>query len=280
MRWRGRRTSENVEDRRGRRVTGGLKLGGGGLLLLVVVALLLGEDPIRLLENSGALMESAPAPRRVDQNDEEAEFVSVVLADTEETWADIFAAGGARYSPPTLVLFSEYVESACGFNSAAVGPFYCPGDGNVYIDLGFFQELSRLGANGDFARAYVLAHEVGHHVQNLMGTSREVQSLQSRMGEADSNRLSVRLELQADCYAGVWGYHADRQRQLLESGDIEEGLAAAAAIGDDRLQRMSGRGVAPDSFTHGTSEQRAYWLRLGLETGDPNQCNTFSSEAF
>lgn len=161
-----------------------------------------------------------------------------------------------------------------------MGPFYCPGDGNVYIDLGFFQELSRLGANGDFARAYVLAHEVGHHVQNLMGTSREVQSLQSRMGEADSNRLSVRLELQADCYAGVWGYHADRQRQLLESGDIEEGLAAAAAIGDDRLQRMSGRGVAPDSFTHGTSEQRAYWLRLGLETGDPNQCNTFSSEAF
>lgn len=280
MRWRGRRTSENVEDRRGRRVTGGLKLGGGGLLLLVVVALLLGEDPIRLLENSGALMESAPAPRRVDQNDEEAEFVSVVLADTEETWSDIFAAGGARYSPPTLVLFSEYVESACGFNSAAVGPFYCPGDGNVYIDLGFFQELSRLGANGDFAGAYVLAHEVGHHVQNLMGTSREVQSLQSRMGEADSNRLSVRLELQADCYAGVWGYHADRQRQLLESGDIEEGLAAAAAIGDDRLQRMSGRGVAPDSFTHGTSEQRAYWLRLGLDTGDPNQCNTFSSEAF
>lgn len=276
MRWRGRRTSSNVEDRRGMTRAGGLKLGGGGLLILIVIALFLGQDPLMFLENSGSLSEfDVPASGPVN-NDEEAEFVSVVLADTEETWGQIFADVGGRYVPPTLVLFSGAVQSACGYNSAAVGPFYCPADDNVYIDLSFFHDLSRLGGRGDFARAYVLAHEVGHHVQNLLGTSQQVSTLQQRVSEARSNALSVMLELQADCLAGVWGHHADRQRQLLEAGDIEEGLAAAAAIGDDRLQSMAGRAVTPDSFTHGSSEQRAHWLRVGLSTGDINACDTFT----
>jgi len=206
--------------------------------------------------------------------DEQADFISVVLADTEDTWTSIFRQQGGQYVPPGLVLFSDMVRSACGFNSAAVGPFYCPPDRKVYIDLSFFRDLSRMGGNGDFARAYVLAHEVGHHVQNLLGISEKVQSMQSRMRETEANALSVRLELQADCFAGVWAYHAD-QRQILESGDIEEGLAAAAAVGDDRLMKMSGRAVSPASFTHGTSEQRASWLKRGLSAGNLQACDTF-----
>jgi predicted metalloprotease len=250
-------------------------LGGGATLLIILLALFLGQDPLQLLESTGQL--SLPPSDQTSQvTDEQADFISVVLADTEDTWASIFQQQGRAYAPPKLVLFSDMVQSACGFNSAAVGPFYCPPDRSVYIDLSFFRDLSRMGGKGDFARAYVLAHEIGHHVQNLLGISDQVRTLQSRMSQAQANALSVRMELQADCLAGVWAHHADRQRQILESGDIEEGLAAAAAIGDDRLLKMSGRAVTPESFTHGTSEQRARWLRQGLSTGSLHACDTFS----
>jgi predicted metalloprotease len=208
--------------------------------------------------------------------DQDAEFVSVVLADTEDTWTGIFRASGQRYQPPQLVLFTDSVRSACGFTSAAVGPFYCPPDQKVYIDLGFYRELrDKFGAPGDFAQAYVIAHEVGHHVQNLLGTSERVRAAQGRGGVRDANALSVKLELQADCFAGVWGFHADAERQLLEDGDIEEGLNAAAAIGDDRLQKMGQGQIHPESWTHGSSKQRVRWFRRGLESGDPGACETF-----
>jgi predicted metalloprotease len=252
-------------------------LGGGALLILVVLTLLLGEDPSFLLDTAGPALtpdQSSPAVL----NDEAADFVSAVLASTEDTWAQLFGQGGGRYTPPILVLFSDYVESACGLNSAAVGPFYCPQDQKVYIDLAFFRDLERLGGQGDFARAYVIAHEVGHHVQNLLGISRQVHELQSRASQSQANALSVLLELQADCLAGIWAHHADEQQQLLEEGDVEEGLAAAAAIGDDRLLSMAGRAVTPDSFTHGTSTQRARWLRVGMRTGDFQACDTFSHQ--
>jgi len=208
-----------------------------------------------------------------------ADFVSVVLADTEDTWTAIFQSAGEAYEEPTLVLFSGQVESACGMASAAMGPFYCPGDKKVYIDLSFFDDLKRrFGAPGDFAQAYVIAHEVGHHVQNLLGTSQQVRTAQRGLGKAEVNALSVRQELQADCYAGLWGYHANRSRQVLEEGDIEEALAAASAIGDDRLQQESSGRVVPESFTHGTSKQRVAWFRRGIENGDADDCNTFDSE--
>jgi predicted metalloprotease len=249
-------------------------LGGGGLLILVLLALFLGQDPLQFLETAGTL--SVPdATYTSDVQDEEAEFISKVLAETEDTWSMIFANSGERYEPPKLVLFTDMVQSACGFNSAAVGPFYCPGDHKVYLDLSFFRDLARLGGRGDFAQAYVLAHEVGHHVQNLIGVSDRVRQLQGREDRAGANALSVRMELQADCFAGVWAHNANRRRQILEEGDIEEGLAAAAAIGDDRLLKRSGRVVAPESFTHGTSEQRAHWLKVGLRTGSVEACNTF-----
>jgi predicted metalloprotease len=275
MRWRTGRRSTNVEDRRGRRLGGGLKLGGGATLLIIVLALFLGQDPLQFLETAGEF--SVPATDQIAGiTDEQAEFISVVLADTEDTWTYLFGQEGRQYAPPTLVLFSDAVQSACGFNSAAVGPFYCPPDRKVYIDLSFFRDLSRLGGQGDFARAYVLAHEVGHHVQNLLGISDQVNALRNSLAQAQANALSVRLELQADCLAGVWAHHADRQRQILESGDIEEALATAAAIGDDRLLKMSGRAVTPESFTHGTSEQRARWLRAGLSSGSLQACDNFS----
>jgi predicted metalloprotease len=277
MRWRTGRRSTNVEDRRGRRLGGGLKLGGGATLLIIVLALFLGQDPLQFLETAGEFSVPAPATdQAAGITDEQADFISVVLGDTEDTWTYLFEQEGRQYAPPTLVLFSDAVQSACGFNSAAVGPFYCPPDHKVYIDLSFFRDLSRLGGQGDFARAYVLAHEVGHHVQNLLGVSDQVNALQSRVTQAQANALSVRLELQADCLAGVWAHHADRQRQILETGDIEEALATAAAIGDDRLLKMSGRAVTPESFTHGTSEQRARWLRAGLSSGNLQTCDTFS----
>jgi predicted metalloprotease len=276
MRWEGGRRSGNIEDRRG---LGAGTIGGGGigmLLIVLAVSCLTGTNPLTLLqiveENQPAQSQSVPTG--APANDPAAEFVSVVLGDTEETWGRIFTAAGKRYQEPVLVLFEDSVRSACGSASSASGPFYCPGDQKVYLDLSFFRELDkRFGAPGDFAQAYVVAHEVGHHVQNLLGINEQVQDAQQGAGRAGANSLSVKLELQADCFAGVWGHHANK-KQLLDSGDVEEGLSAAAAIGDDRL---TGGRVSPESFTHGTSEQRAHWLRQGLSTGDIGSCDTFGN---
>jgi len=287
MRWREGRRSQNVEDRRGGRIGlggGGLRLGGGGILLLLVAAWLLGVNPLQvlsLLAGGGSETMPLPEPSAAPPGagaptDEGGDFVSVVLADTEDTWAPLFAKAGARYQAPKLVLFSQIVRSACGTAQSAMGPFYCPRDQTVYIDLDFYRELrDRFGAPGDFAQAYVIAHEVGHHVQTLLGTSEQVRAAQQRAGEAEANQLSVRLELQADCYAGVWAHHAHRARQVLEAGDVEEGLGAAAAIGDDRLQRQTQGQVVPESFTHGSSRQRVEWFSRGLEMGSVESCDTF-----
>jgi len=279
MRWEGGRRSENVEDRRGMR---GGPLGGVGLIgVLVAVGLawLLGADPRQILQlfTETQVGEQGPAPQTPGGSmDPQAEFVSVVLADTEDTWSQLLSQQGRRYQAPRLVLFTDAVQSACGFNSAAVGPFYCPPDQKVYIDLGFFRELDRrFGAPGDFAQAYVVAHEVGHHVQNLLGIAEKVRAVQSRATEADANALSVRMELQADCLAGVWAHHAHEQRKILEEGDVEEGLNAAAAIGDDTLQRRSQGHVAPESWTHGSSQQRVSWFTRGLKSGEVGGCDTF-----
>ena len=260
--------------RAGRKVAGG----GIGLLLLIGVGLFLGVDPGTLMEAVETQQRMAPArpPRQRALEDEQAQFVSVVLADTEDTWSDIFRAAGRSYAKPTLVLFSGAVESACGLAHAAVGPFYCPMDQKVYIDLSFYSDLQDgFGAPGDFAQAYVIAHEVGHHVQTLLGVSEKVHREKSRVSEVEANQLSVRQELQADCFAGIWAFHADRTRNLLENGDIEEGLNAASAIGDDRLQRESRGYVTPESFTHGSSAQRVRWFKRGYERGDVSQCDTF-----
>jgi predicted metalloprotease len=255
--------------------------GGIGLLLIVIVALFLGVDPTPLLQDAasvGGQQAQGPAVSTPEQ-DQLADFVSVVLADTEDVWGEIFAAGGQQYREPTLVLFSDAVQSACGFAGAAVGPFYCPADEQIYIDLAFYDELrTRFEAPGDFAQAYVVAHEVGHHIQHLLGISDQVQRGQAGLSEAERSNLSVRLELQADCFAGVWAHHAQRARQVLEAGDLEEALGAASAIGDDRIQRRSGGAVVPDSFTHGTSEQRVRWFRVGFETGDGGACDTFVAD--
>jgi predicted metalloprotease len=291
MRWREGRRSQNVEDRRGARMPGGgLRIGGGGLVLLLIVMWLLGADPLTLLSmlagSGGDVAQVDPrpgapgaaAPRGADPQDELADFVSVVLADTEDTWDELFAEAGQRYAPPKLVLFTDVVRSACGMAQSAVGPFYCPRDQRVYIDLGFYRDLQeRFRAPGDFAQAYVIAHEVGHHVQTLLGISQQVEQHRRRASQAQGNQLSIRLELQADCLAGVWAHHAHRARQLLEEGDVEEGLAAAAAIGDDRIQRQTQGTVVPESFTHGSSEQRVAWFRRGLESGDFDACDTFSA---
>jgi predicted metalloprotease len=279
MKWQGRRRSGNVEDRRGMRA-GGLAAGGGVVTLIILaIALFTGTDPGELTEMVGtgpSASTQGPAPPP-PEDDEQAEFVSVVLADTEETWNSILpAAGGPEYREPTLVLFTDAVDSGCGFGRAAMGPFYCPLDSKVYLDLGFFRELDeRFGAPGDFARAYVVAHEVGHHVQNLLGLSDEVHRRRQGLSQAEGNDLSVRLELQADCFAGVWAHQAERERDLLEAGDLEEGLAAAAAIGDDRIQRETRGRVSPESWTHGSSAQRVRWFRTGFESGDPARCETF-----
>ncbi len=286
MRWQGRRRSTNVEDRRGARPRGPVMLGGGGIMgfLLILLILYLGGDPRPLMQEmqkQQAPGRQGPAPpAQVDPAEEQlAQFVSVVLADTEEVWSDLFQRLGRRYQEPQLVLFRNRVASACGFNSAAVGPFYCPGDSKVYIDLGFFDDMSReLGAPGDFAQAYVIAHEVGHHVQNLMGISDRVHQARARVSQEKYNRLSVRLELQADYFAGVWAHHAERNWQILERGDVEEALRAATAIGDDRLQKQSRGYVVPESFTHGTSEQRTRWFAAGLKSGDVQAGDTFAVE--
>ncbi len=299
MRWRQGRRSQNVEDRRGARrplgaggARGGMRLGGGGLILMLLVLWLFGADPMTLLSilaggSDGAVTTQvpdasygpgAPTQQRGGPDDEAADFVSVVLGDTEDTWTELFAERGQRYRPPKLVLFTDVVRSACGMAQSAMGPFYCPADQRVYIDLGFYRDLrDRFGAPGDFAQAYVIAHEVGHHIQTLTGVSEQVQQQRARVSQTQGNALSVRLELQADCLAGVWANHAHRARQILEEGDIEEGLNAAAAIGDDRIQRQTQGRVAPESFTHGSSEQRVTWFRRGLEAGRLDACDTFEA---
>ncbi len=281
MRWKGERESANVEDVRyggGRRVPRGMKLGGGMTLLVLVVGLLLGQNPLQLLQmisqsNVGVSTQSQPQPAG---NDEAKQFVSVILASTEDVWAKMFSSAGQQYPAPKLVLYSDGIESACGMNSAATGPFYCPGDQKVYLDLSFLSELQKMGVSGDFAVAYVIAHEVGHHIQNVIGTERKLRQLQGQASSQEQvNALSVLMELQADCFAGVWASHAHNQRQILEQGDVEEGLNAAASIGDDRMQKMAGRRVNPDAFTHGSSEQRVQWFRTGMQSGDLNSCDTF-----
>ncbi len=284
MRWEGQRESRNVEDRRGMgsagvRGAGGLSI--GGIVLVLAVSYFTGTNPLTLLNMLNGVQEMTQSSDPIENGptgpprDQLGKFASVVLADTETTWKQLL---GSRYEEPRLVLFTGAVHSACGTTSSAVGPFYCPGDRNVYLDLGFFTEMAhRLGAPGDFAQAYVIAHEVGHHVQNLTGVAEKITRLRHQGSEKEANALSVRMELQADCYAGVWGYHANRERNLIEPGDFEEGLKAAAAIGDDRLQRIGQGRVQPESWTHGSSAQRMAWLRRGLESGDPNVCTTFES---
>ncbi|HEY9695263.1 MAG TPA: neutral zinc metallopeptidase [Oculatellaceae cyanobacterium] len=283
MRWELGRRSSNVEDRRG---SGGISapvVGGGiGTLVLALIVTLLGGDPSVILQQgqvpSDRTSEQAPQTRPDGASDRMADFVSVVLADTEDTWTNLFRQMGQTYIEPKLVIFSRAVQSACGSASSAVGPFYCPRDQKVYIDLNFYQDLKyKYNAPGDFAQAYVVAHEVGHHVQNLMGISKKVQTLQRQVSRTEANQLSVRLELQADCFAGIWANNANKTRQILEPGDVEEALNAASSIGDDRLQSQSSGQVVPDSFTHGSSAQRVRWFKQGIQTGDPAQCNTFAA---
>ena len=272
MRWRGRQGSGNVSDRRG--MGGKLAVGGGlGGIVILIITMLLGGNPLETINIGGG---ENYTPSGAD--DERAQFVSVVLKDTEDVWNALFEEQfNADYREPTLVLFSQSDQSGCGFATAATGPFYCPPDNSVYIDLTFADQLAQtFGAAGDFALAYVIAHEVGHHVQNLLGTSGKVQEARRRMNEVQGNRLSVALELQADFYAGVWAHHAQEMKHVLEPGDIEEALRAANAIGDDRLQKQSQGYVVPDAFTHGTSEQRMYWFKKGFDTGDITQGDTFS----
>jgi uncharacterized protein len=286
MRWKGERQSGRVEDRRGMSpARGGMAIGGGSALLLLVFALLTGQNPLDMLGglagdgSAGIQPEAGPAPTGAPA-DELGQFAATILGSTEDVWSAIFTAEGQTYQPPTLVLFSDAVNSACGQASSAVGPFYCPRDGKVYLDLTFFQMLAdRFQAPGDFAAAYVIAHEVGHHVQNLLGIADRVTAAQQRAGQEEANALSVRMELQADCLAGVWGHHANRTRNLLEPGDVEEGLRAAAQIGDDMMQRRGGGYVQPESWTHGSSEMRQRWLKQGLSTGDSDTCDTFGSGA-
>jgi uncharacterized protein len=279
MRWQGRAGSGNIEDRRGMGV--GLPVGGGigGLVLLLLISALTGTNPLDMINSGGGpAQDQTVGTTGSGEDDPQVQFVSVVLGDTEETWRKIFADQGESYAPPILVLFTDATQSACGTGSAAMGPFYCPADRKVYLDLSFFRDLDeRFGAPGDFARAYVIAHEVGHHIQTVTGLSDRLATMRGRASETQANALSVRQELQADCYAGVWGHYAARNG-LLEPGDAEEGLRAAAAIGDDRLQRQSQGRVVPESFTHGSSAQRVEWLNRGLERGSVDACDTFNLE--
>jgi predicted metalloprotease len=286
MRWDGNRESDNIEDRRGggggMSMLGGGRIGLGTIAIALVGWLVFDINPITLLDalsgGSGqSYVQQTPA-HKPPADDQMAKFVSVVLADTEDVWRDIFRKEGGQYREPKLVLFSGATPTACGTGQSAMGPFYCPNDQKVYIDLGFYQTMkTRLGAPGDFAQAYVIAHEVGHHVQNLLGISEKVRKQRSQASEKVANALSVRQELQADCFAGVWAYHAQDSRKILESGDLEEALNAASQIGDDTLQRSAGRAVVPDSFTHGSGQQRVRWFKAGFDSGDIRRCNTFKA---
>lgn len=285
MRWSGGRRSKNIVDRRGSGRSRSLAGGGIGTIVLILVAMYFGVDPNFLIEGlQTASVPSSASGTRPDAadlaNDPMADMISVVVADTEDVWSGIFAGINRRYEEPRLVIFDGFTQSACGTGQAAMGPFYCPADKNAYIDLSFYRDLQdRFNAPGDFAQAYVIAHEIGHHVQNLLGISSEVQRLRQQLDQTEANQMSVRLELQADCFAGVWANHADRGSNIvLEEGDIEEALNAASAIGDDRLQQQSQGRVAPDSFTHGSSAQRVRWFRIGFSSGNPDRCDTFSSE--
>lgn len=292
MKWEGNRESDNVEDRRddsggggGGFGFGGRSVGIGTIVIALVGGWVFGINPLTILNllSGGAppaqVQQQAPA-HRPPADDRMAKFVSTVLADTEDVWTDVFTKGGATYQKPRLVLFRGATQTACGQGQAAMGPFYCPGDQKVYIDLGFYETLTRrLGAPGDFAQAYVIAHEVGHHVQNLLGISARMEQMRGRVGKVEYNALSVRLELQADCFAGVWAHNAQNARQILEQGDVEEAMNAAAKIGDDALQRASGGAVVPESFTHGTSAQRQRWFDTGLKTGSVKACDTFSARS-
>jgi uncharacterized protein len=289
MRMDDHRESDNVEDRRGRSGGGGLRLGGGrmglGTIAIALVAsYFLGINPLtvlNMLSGGGmpAIEQSATSASRPPANDETAIFVSKVLASTEDTWNEAFQRMGKQYQEPKLVLFSDATPTACGTGQSAMGPFYCPGDQKVYIDLTFFRELKdRFKAPGEFAQAYVIAHEVGHHVQNLLGIADKIHQTQQRVGKAEANALSVRMELQADCLAGVWGKRTDTMKSVLEPGDLEAALTAASAIGDDRLQQQTQGRIVPESFTHGSSAQRMRWFKRGFESGDMNQCNTFNTK--
>ncbi len=287
MKWEGNRESDNVEDRRdGGGGFAGLPIGGrsvglGTVVVALVAGWIFGINPLTLI---GALSGGTPvvqqqgATRAPPADDQSTKFVRTVLADTEDVWTDVFRQSGSTYQKPTLVLFRGATQTACGTGQSAMGPFYCPGDRKVYIDLGFFDTLKRqLGAPGEFAQAYVVAHEVGHHVQNLLGISDKVDAMRGRLSESDRNALSVRVELQADCFAGVWANHAQASRQILESGDIESAMNAAQKIGDDALQRAAGRAVVPDSFTHGSSAQRQRWFMNGIQSGSIKSCDTFKT---
>ena len=282
MRWRDLRRSSNVRDVRGRGT--GLRLplpvgrgGGIGLVVLLIIAAIFGgPELVYQLLGSADYESGAPTSAPAGVNDEDRQFTAAILGSTEDVWGRLFERAGGEYLPPELTLFDGAVSSACGYASAAVGPFYCPADAQVYLDTSFFDELARMGGPGDFAQAYVIGHEIGHHVQNLTGTADQVRTAQARAaGDTEADSLQVAMELQADCYAGVWAWHANQRYQVLEPGDVEEGLAAAAAIGDDRLMEKAGRRVTPDSFTHGSSAQRQQWLQRGLESGDPAACNPF-----
>ena len=294
MKWEGNRESDNVEDRRdgsggggggGSGLLGGRGIGIGTIVIALVGGWIFGINPLTilsLLSGGGGVeqvQQQAPA-QRPPADDRMAKFVSTVLADTEDVWKDVFAKGGKQYQEPHLVLFRGATPTACGTGQAAMGPFYCPGDQKVYIDLAFYETLkNRLGAPGDFAQAYVIAHEVGHHVQNLMGISAKMDQMRGRVSQTEYNALSVRLELQADCLAGVWAHHAQNARQILDNGDVEEAMNAAAKIGDDALQRAGGGAVVPESFTHGTGAQRQRWFNAGLQGGSVKGCDTFAARA-
>ena len=281
MRWKGRRQSDNVVDQRGQRRSVSSKRGasGGALVLLIIAGLFFGEDAKNILSlfiGDETYTQNSNYQTSQNANDEAASFVRVILAETEDTWDAVFAKLGQRYPRPELVMYTGQVNSACGVGSAASGPFYCPGDRKIYIDLSFLSQLKQMGAPGDFAFAYVIAHEVGHHVQNITGIANIVRQQQSRVSKVESNGLSVQLELQADCLAGVWINHTERRNAILEQGDLEEGFAAAAAVGDDRLMRQAGHAPRREAFTHGSSKERVQWFKQGMRYGNIEKCNTFS----